>query len=39
MADNATMRVVATSIDFGEFGPDGRLVKMVGFFGSAPASR
>jgi hypothetical protein len=26
-----------TSIDFGEIGPDGRLVKMVGFFGPAPA--
>ncbi|HLJ01068.1 MAG TPA: nuclear transport factor 2 family protein [Bradyrhizobium sp.] len=25
-----------TSIDFGEIGPDGRLVKMVGFFGEAP---
>ena len=27
-----------TSIDFGELGPDGRLMKMVGFFGPAPAS-
>lgn len=26
-----------TSIDFGEIGPDGRLVKIVGFFGPAPA--
>jgi hypothetical protein len=26
------------SIDFGEIGPDGRLVKMIGFFGSAPAA-
>jgi hypothetical protein len=26
-----------TSIDFGEVGPDGRLVKIVGFFGPAPA--
>jgi hypothetical protein len=25
------------SIDFGEIGPDGRLVKIVGFFGPAPA--
>ena len=25
------------SIDFGEVGPDGRLVKIVGFFGPAPA--
>lgn len=25
-----------TSIDFGEIGPDGRLTKIVGFFGSAP---
>ena len=25
-----------TSIDFGEVGPDGRLVKMTGFFGAAP---
>lgn len=25
------------SIDFGEVGPDGRLAKIVGFFGSAPA--
>jgi hypothetical protein len=25
-----------TSIDFGEVGPDGRLVKIVGFFGPAP---
>jgi hypothetical protein len=25
-----------TSIDFGEVGPDGRLVKMVGFFGAPP---
>lgn len=28
-----------TSVDFGEFGPDGRLVKMVGFFGAAPGPR
>ena len=28
-----------TSIDFGEIGPDGRLVKIVGFFGAAPAPR
>lgn len=27
-----------TSIDFGEIGPDGRLVKIIGFFGPAPAS-
>ena len=26
------------SIDFGEIGADGRLVKMVGFFGPAPAA-
>ena len=26
-----------TSIDFGEIGADGRLVKIVGFFGPAPA--
>ena len=26
------------SIDFGEIGRDGRLVKMVGFFGPAPAA-
>lgn len=26
-----------TSIDFGEVGPDGRLVKIVGFFGAAPS--
>jgi hypothetical protein len=25
-----------TSIDFGEIGPDEKLVKMIGFFGSAP---
>ena len=25
------------SIDFGEVGPDGRLVRMVGFFGAPPA--
>ena len=25
-----------TSIDFGEVGPDGRLVKIVGFFGPPP---
>jgi hypothetical protein len=25
-----------TSVDFGEIGPDGRLIKMVGFFGAAP---
>ena len=25
-----------TSIDFGEIGPDGRLTKIVGFFGDAP---
>ena len=25
-----------TSIDFGEVGPDGRLVKIVGFFGAPP---
>jgi hypothetical protein len=25
-----------TSIDFGEIGPDGRLTRMVGFFGDAP---
>ena len=24
------------SIDFGEVGPDGRLVKIIGFFGPAP---
>jgi hypothetical protein len=28
-----------TSIDVGEIGPDGRLVKMVGFFGSPPAAQ
>jgi hypothetical protein len=28
-----------TSIDFGEVGPDSRLVKIVGFFGAAPAPR
>lgn len=28
-----------TSIDFGEIGADRRLVKIVGFFGAAPASR
>lgn len=28
-----------TSIDFGEIGADGRLVKIVGFFGAAPAPR
>jgi hypothetical protein len=26
----------ATSIDFGELGPDGRLARIVGFFGAAP---
>ena len=26
-----------TSIDFGEIGPDQRLVKIIGFFGPAPA--
>ena len=26
-----------TSIDFGEVGPDGRLVRIVGFFGPPPA--
>ncbi|MGL4264945.1 MAG: nuclear transport factor 2 family protein [Afipia sp.] len=26
-----------TSIDIGEIGPDGRLIKMIGFFGPAPA--
>jgi hypothetical protein len=26
-----------TSIDFGEVGPDGRLVRIVGFFGPAPS--
>jgi SnoaL-like domain len=26
-----------TSIDFGEVGPDGRLIKIVGFFGPPPA--
>ena len=26
-----------TSIDIGEIGPDGRLTKMIGFFGPAPA--
>ena len=26
-----------TSIDFGEIGPDGRLVRIVGFFGPAPS--
>ena len=25
-----------TSIDFGEIGPDGRLTKIIGFFGEAP---
>jgi hypothetical protein len=25
------------SIDFGEIGPDGRLIKIIGFFGPAPA--
>ncbi|MBR0827433.1 nuclear transport factor 2 family protein [Bradyrhizobium manausense] len=28
-----------TSIDFGQVGADGRLVKIVGFFGAAPAPR
>ena len=28
-----------TSIDFGEVGPDGRLVKIVGFFGAPPSLR
>jgi SnoaL-like domain len=28
-----------TSIDFGEVGPDGRLVKLVGFFGAPPSLR
>jgi hypothetical protein len=28
-----------TSIDFGEIGPDGRLIKMVGFFGAAAPMR
>jgi hypothetical protein len=28
-----------TSIDFGEVGSDGRLIKIVGFFGPAPHSR
>jgi hypothetical protein len=28
-----------TSIDYGEIGPDGRLFKMVGFFGAAPQMR
>jgi SnoaL-like protein len=28
-----------TSIDVGEIGPDGRLIKMVGFFGAAPPTR
>jgi hypothetical protein len=28
-----------TSIDFGEVGPDGRLVKIVGFFGPPLRSR
>ena len=27
-----------TSIDFGEVGPDGRLVKIVGFFGPPPCA-
>lgn len=26
-----------TSIDIGEIGPDGRFIKMIGFFGPAPA--
>ena len=26
-----------TSIDFGEIGPDGRLVKIIGFFGAPPS--
>jgi hypothetical protein len=25
------------SIDFGEAGPDGRLVKIIGFFGAPPS--
>jgi hypothetical protein len=25
------------SIDFGEVGPDGRLVRIIGFFGAPPA--
>ena len=25
-----------TSIDFGEIGPDGRLIRIIGFFGAAP---
>jgi hypothetical protein len=28
-----------TSIDCGEIGPDGRLIKIVGFFGAAPPMR
>ena len=28
-----------TSIDFGEVGPDGRLVRIVGFFGAPPSLR
>ena len=28
-----------TSIDFGEVGPDGRLVKIIGFFGPPPSLR
>ncbi len=28
-----------TSIDFGELGPDGRLIKIIGFFGAAPPTR
>ena len=27
-----------TSIDFGEIGPDGRLTRIIGFFGPAPPS-
>jgi hypothetical protein len=26
-----------TSIDFGEIGPDGRLVRIIGFFGPPPS--
>jgi hypothetical protein len=28
-----------TSIDFGEIGPDGRLIKIIGFFGAAAPMR
>lgn len=29
--------IAIEGVDFGEIGPDGRLTKIIGFFGSAPA--